>query len=99
MDGAGNVYVVDSENNRIQQFDSDGAFIATWGSEGGGNGEFRAPFFIAIDGDQLYVTERHNNRVQTFLLVLHAFDGSGLSLLAETLAGEEAVWRPRGLLC
>lgn len=38
VDHAGNVYVADSGNNRIQKFDSIGKFIATWGSSGSGNG-------------------------------------------------------------
>ena len=31
VDGSGNVYVVDSGNNRIQEFSSDGTFITKWG--------------------------------------------------------------------
>ena len=38
----GNVYVADNENDRIQKFDV-GHFIATWGSQGGYNGQFRRP--------------------------------------------------------
>ena len=38
VDHAGNVYVADQGNNRIQKFDSIGKFIATWGSSGSGNG-------------------------------------------------------------
>lgn len=30
-DGAGNVYVVDRGNNRIQKFTSTGAFLTKWG--------------------------------------------------------------------
>ena len=41
IDGRGDVYVVDSGNNRIQKFSSDGAFITKWGSHGSGNGQFR----------------------------------------------------------
>ena len=31
---SGNVYVVDTSNNRIQEFDSSGSFITKWGSYG-----------------------------------------------------------------
>ena len=34
IDDQGNVYVADTENNRIQKFSSSGAFITKWGSEG-----------------------------------------------------------------
>ena len=41
VDGSGNVYVVDTSNQRVQKFDSDGAFLRTWGKgviPGGGTG-------------------------------------------------------------
>ena len=37
---AGNVYVVDQGNHRVQEFTSEGTFLAEWGSYGSGNGEF-----------------------------------------------------------
>lgn len=68
---SGNVYVCDSGNHRIVKFDSSGGFLATWGRVGGGvggaNGEFHWPRDIAIfDSSNIYVVERHNQRVQVF---------------------------------
>jgi DNA-binding beta-propeller fold protein YncE len=40
VDTAANVYVVDTLNNRIQKFDSNGNFITAWGSNGTGSGQF-----------------------------------------------------------
>src|SRR6476620_12096826 len=34
VDTSGNVYVLDTSNNRIQKFDSNGTFITQWGSLG-----------------------------------------------------------------
>jgi sugar lactone lactonase YvrE len=67
VDGSGNVYVADWANNRIQKFDSNGNFLAKWGSMGTGAGQFYAPIGIAIapNGDVL-VTESGNCRVQRF---------------------------------
>ncbi len=31
VDGSGNIYIADTDNNRIQKFDSDGDFILMWG--------------------------------------------------------------------
>jgi len=67
VDGSGNFYVADSDNNRIQKFDSNGTFLATWGSEGSGNGQFSWPRGIAVDvSGMVYVADRGNNRIQKF---------------------------------
>ena len=43
VDFVGNIYVTDEINNRVQKFDSRGNFLAKWGREGNGSGEFKAP--------------------------------------------------------
>src|SRR5512135_3221981 len=40
VDQQGNLYVMDSDNNRVQKFDSGGRFILTWGSQGTADGQF-----------------------------------------------------------
>ena len=68
VDNKGNLYVVDSGNDRIQEFESNGKLIRTWGSFSTGNGQFNAP--IGIDEDEakqnVYVTDVGNNRVERF---------------------------------
>jgi PKD repeat protein len=67
MDTAGNVYVADRHNNRIQKFDSSGTFITKWGSYGTGDGEFNKPLGICVDSaGYLYVSDYWNNRIQKF---------------------------------
>ena len=67
IDSAGNVYVVDGGNNRIQKFTSSGKFITKWGSHGSGDGEFWSPTGIAIDGaGNVYVADYGNYRIQKF---------------------------------
>ncbi len=66
-DSAGNIYVSDSGNQRIQKFDSSGNFLLAWGSLGTGNGQFAYPAGIAIDSsDNIYVSDNNNHRVQKF---------------------------------
>ena len=67
VDSAGNVYVTDLGNHRIEKFTSGGSFIMAWGSSGSGNGQFSAPEGIAIDtSDNVYVADTGNHRVQKF---------------------------------
>lgn len=61
-----NVYVADSGNNRIQEFDDSGAFIKRWGSVGSGTSEFRRPADLAVDSGIVYVVDAENNRIQEF---------------------------------
>ncbi len=66
-DAAGDIYVVDSWNSRIQKFAPDSTFITKWGSEGSGEGQFLSPADIAVDASgNIYVTDSGNNRVQKF---------------------------------
>jgi DNA-binding beta-propeller fold protein YncE len=66
-DTAGNVYVCDNRNNRIQKFDSEGFFLGEWGGTGSGDGQFVFPEGIATDPDgNVYVADTGNNRIQKF---------------------------------
>ena len=58
VDQHGNVYVADTNNNRIQVFTSDGTFIRQWGSYGGNPGQFNCPNDLAVDNNgNVYVTD------------------------------------------
>ena len=67
VDDEGNVYVVDTGNNRVQKFNSDGEFLLTWGSFGAGDGQFNHPHGVGIGPNgHIFVSETGNNRVQKF---------------------------------
>jgi uncharacterized protein (TIGR03663 family) len=67
VDSRANVYVADSQNNRVQKFDSEGRFISAWGSLGTEPGQFTEPWGIAVDGeDNVYVADTWNHRIQKF---------------------------------
>ena len=67
VDAAGNVYVADTENHRIQKFSSTGTFIASWGMQGSGNSQFNYPNGIAVDAaGNVYVADTENHRIQKF---------------------------------
>jgi DNA-binding beta-propeller fold protein YncE len=64
-DAAGNFFVADTNNGRVQKFSPTGAFIMSVGSEGKGPGQFSEPNAVAVDAaGNLYVTEAGNHRVQ-----------------------------------
>ena len=67
MDSGGNVYVADTNNNRIQKFTSNGTFTTALGSRGSGNGQFFSPRGVAVDsGGNVYVVDSGNSRIQQF---------------------------------
>ena len=74
VDGSGNVYVVDEDNDRIQKFDSNGTYISQFGGFGNleigpsnDNGKFNAPRDMAQDSHgNIYVADGTNNRIQKF---------------------------------
>lgn len=75
VDGDGNMYVADTNNHRIQKFDSNGHYVLQWGGYGNGEGKLSFPAGIAVDEDgNVYVAEKGNNRIQKF-------DGKGRYLL------------------
>ena len=67
LDPAGNLFVADVDNNRIQRFDSTGAFVTSWGSTGSRYGEFRGPLDVATEGtNAVFVADMRNGRVVKF---------------------------------
>jgi len=66
VDASGNIYVLDSANNRIQKFGPEGKYLATFGRKGQGPGEFYNPDSIDIDANGFfYVMDTYQNRIQT----------------------------------
>ena len=58
-------FVTDFYNNRVQRFDSSGAFLESFGSVGTGAGQFNGPVGISIDSfNTIYVVDQGNSRVQ-----------------------------------
>ncbi len=64
----GNVYVLDTNNNRVQVFTQDGTYLFQFGSYGTTNGLLKAPLGIKIYGTQVYIADSGNNRIQIFNL-------------------------------
>ena len=67
-DAAGDVYVVEKLNNRVQEFTPDGQLIRAFGGLGKAPGQLSLPYTAAIDEatGSIYVTEVNNDRVSQF---------------------------------
>jgi hypothetical protein len=73
LDAAGNVWVADRGNNRVQEFGPDGARLGMFGGRGIGPGQFVHPTGVSVDCHGLLtVTDSSNNRVQQFQLAAPA---------------------------
>jgi sugar lactone lactonase YvrE len=67
FDSAGNLYIADMQNARIQVYNSSNEYVAQFGSYGSGDGEFIQPQLLTIDGDDnIIVSDNGNHRVQVF---------------------------------
>ena len=67
MDSAGNVFVSDTDNNRMEEFTNQGIFVRAWGTFGSGNGQFNFPVGVAVDASgNVFVADAGNNRIEKF---------------------------------
>lgn len=65
IDRAGNIFVADTGNGRIQRFSPTGAFLTAIGTKGSGHEQFGEPSGVAVDqAGNIYVVEASNHRVQ-----------------------------------
>ena len=78
---ASEVLVSDDDNHRIEQFNTEGAFVAAVGSNGTGPGQFGFPYGVALDAlGNVYVADDINHRVVKLspqLAFLGAWGGFG----------------------
>ncbi len=101
MDGLGNLYVADYNNNRVQQWPTasiTGTTVA--GSSVGTSGSTAAllnhPVFVSLDGNgNLFVSDNNNNRIQEFvpntLLTFNALTPGSYSAIVKTFTGASAI--------
>ncbi len=83
-DNAGHLWVVDEQNNRVQEFNDEGEYLGQFGTAGSEPGQFSRPTAVAIDPEgDLWVADAGNNRIEKFsnegeLLEAVGSSGSGI---------------------
>ncbi len=79
----GSVYVADTVNRRVQQFDTEGKVVRTWGRFGSEPGQFLEPIDVAIAPDgSVYVVDDQRDDIQRFTA-----DGAYLATLGSHGSG------------
>lgn len=68
VDGEGRVWIADFGNSRLRVFDWQGGFLGGWGGRGNGTFGFNQLCAVSIRGEDLYVADTWNGRVQRFTL-------------------------------
>ena len=85
----GSIYVADTGNHRVQQFDSSGTFVRE--SAGSAAGLFNQPSGITVDADgNVYVADTNNSRIQKF-----SANGDFLMMFGQQGAGNYLFSYPR----
>lgn len=65
---AGEIFVADGLNDRVQAFTPAGAFLRSYGSSGSGRGQFDLPENAEVIGPYLFVSDCYNGRVHRLRL-------------------------------
>jgi DNA-binding beta-propeller fold protein YncE len=85
VDGRGRLWVADFGNSRLRIFDAEGGYLGGLGNRGNGAYELRDPCAVAIRGDDVYVADTWNGRIQAY------------SVTGEWKATAAGLFGPRGV--
>jgi DNA-binding beta-propeller fold protein YncE len=67
VSAAGDIYIADTFNHRVQVFNKAGKPLCTWGEAGSAPGQFVAPRAIAVSSKgEVFVADTGNDRIQVF---------------------------------
>jgi DNA-binding beta-propeller fold protein YncE len=66
VDARGHAFVADLGNDRIVEFDAEGRFVQSFGGRGSHPGLFAAPSGLDVFGDEVFVADRDNHRIEVF---------------------------------
>jgi DNA-binding beta-propeller fold protein YncE len=85
VDGKGRLWIADFGMSRLRIFDAEGGYLGGWGGKGAGTFGLREPCGVAIRGDDVYVADTWNGRIQHF------------TLAGEWMSTASGLYGPRGV--
>ena len=93
VDSHGNVWVLDTGDDRVEKLNEEGKLVTEFGSEGSGNGQLKRPSALALDpkGD-VWVADTGNDRVEEF-----SEAGVYLKQLGSSGSGQLQLNQPEGI--
>jgi DNA-binding beta-propeller fold protein YncE len=96
LDGEGRIWVTDFGHSRVAIFDASGGFLGAWGGvRGNGPYQLQDPADVAIRGENVYVADTWNGRVQRFTTAGRFQDTAATALYGPrgvAIAGDGTLW-------
>jgi len=89
---SGHLFVADTLSHKIVTFNADGKLLQSFGSRGGGDGEFNYPTHVTVHNNTLYVNDTMNFKIQAFNI-----DGSFLFSFGQVGDGSGNFAQPKGV--
>ncbi|SDT52246.1 NHL repeat-containing protein [Paenibacillaceae bacterium GAS479] len=65
IDGQDHLFIADSKNNRVVQLDSNGSYVAAFGTQKG-QGQLKDPNGVYVDEKHVYVADTGNKRIAVY---------------------------------
>ena len=66
LDTEGNIYVANVSSHSVSKYNREGTCVKVVGREGNQKGEFNHPSGITVIGENVFVCDRNNSRIQVF---------------------------------
>ena len=94
VDEQGRIWVADFGNSRLRIFNPEGGLLGGWGGRGSGTFGLKEPCGVAISGDNVYIADTWNGRIQSFT-VKGVWKSTAVGLFGPrgiAVAGDGRVW-------
>jgi YYY domain-containing protein len=94
VDEQGRIWIADFGNSRLRIFNPEGGLLGGWGGRGNGTFGLQQPCGVAISGENVYIADTWNGRIQSFT-VKGVWKSTATGLFGPrgiAVAGDGRVW-------